>query len=80
MTEKQTLPKVKEKNIPRKIAYFSMEIVAGDTIKSFADLKVPAVAVTLLYKKGLFYQKLDNEGIMKGARKNCPLNGILRSI
>ncbi|ODS34904.1 alpha-glucan phosphorylase [Candidatus Altiarchaeales archaeon WOR_SM1_SCG] len=77
MTEKQTLPKVKEKNIPRKIAYFSMEIaanfsiptysgglgiLAGDTIKSFADLKVPAVAVTLLYKKGLFYQKLDNEG------------------
>lgn len=61
----------------RKIAYFSMEIgidpkiptysgglgiLAGDTIKSFADLKVPSVAVSLLYKKGYFYQILDDEG------------------
>ena len=52
--------------IPR-IAYFSMEIgltaeipsysgglgiLAGDTIKSAADLKLPLVAVTLLSRKG----------------------------
>jgi glycogen phosphorylase len=61
----------------RKIAYFSMEIgidphiptysgglgiLAADTIKSCADLKVPMVAVTLLYIHGYFFQKLDAQG------------------
>jgi starch phosphorylase len=60
-----------------KIAYFSMEIgidehiptysgglgvLAGDTIKSCADLNVPLVGVTLLSEKGYFYQKLDKDG------------------
>ena len=60
-----------------KIAYFSMEIgvrsdmptysgglgvLAGDTIKSAADLKLPLVAVTLLTKKGYFRQELDIYG------------------
>jgi starch phosphorylase len=59
------------------IAYFSMEIgidggmptysgglgvLAGDTIRSAADLKVPMAAVTLLYRKGYFYQRLDPTG------------------
>lgn len=59
------------------IAYFSMEIgleagmptysgglgvLAGDTIRSAADLRVPMVAVTLLHRKGYFYQRLDAEG------------------
>jgi len=63
-------------NIPT-IAYFSMEIglepgmptysgglgvLAGDTIHSAADLKVPMVAITLLHRKGYFYQKLDRDG------------------
>lgn len=61
----------------RLIAYFSMEIalepniptysgglgaLAGDTIRSAADLKVPMVAVTLLHRKGYFHQILDSEG------------------
>jgi starch phosphorylase len=61
----------------RTIAYFSMEIgldpkmptysgglgiLAGDTIRSAADLKVPMIAVTLLYRKGYFYQRLDETG------------------
>ena len=61
----------------KRIAYFSMEIgidsriptysgglgiLAGDTLKSCADLKVPVIAVTLLYRKGYFYQKLDDAG------------------
>src|SRR4030066_714313 len=61
----------------RSIAYFSMEIaidsriptysgglgiLAGDTLRSCADLRVPVVAVTLLYEKGYFYQKLDDQG------------------
>ncbi len=59
------------------IAYFSMEIalepgmptysgglgvLAGDTIRSAADLKVPMVAVTLLHRHGYFRQKLDPSG------------------
>ncbi len=61
----------------RTIAYFSMEIgivsdmptysgglgvLAGDTVRAAADLKVPMVAVTLLHRKGYFYQRLDNSG------------------
>lgn len=61
----------------RRVAYFSMEIgldaamptysgglgiLAGDTIRAAADLKVPMVAVTLLYRKGYFYQRLDSQG------------------
>lgn len=60
-----------------KIAYFSMEIgiqndiptysgglgvLAGDTIRAAADLKLPMVAVTLLTKKGYFIQELDESG------------------
>lgn len=59
------------------IAYFSMEIaleaglptysgglgvLAGDTIRSAADLGVPMIAVTLLYRQGYFYQRLDAGG------------------
>lgn len=61
----------------QKIAYFSMEvgiandiytysgglgILAGDTLRSCADLKVPLVAVTLVSKKGFFRQELTSEG------------------
>ena len=64
-------------NEHRTIAYFSMEIgletgiptysgglgvLAGDTIRSAADLRVPMIAVTLLHRKGYFYQKLDENG------------------
>ncbi len=60
-----------------KIAYFSMEIgiqndiptysgglgvLAGDTIRSSADLKLPMVAVSLISKKGYFRQELDRKG------------------
>ncbi len=61
-----------------KIAYFSMEvglepsiptysgglgILAGDTLRSAADLRVPMVGVTLLHRKGYFNQKLDSSGV-----------------
>ncbi len=60
-----------------KIAYFSMEIglkkeiptysgglgvLAGDTIRSAADLRIPMVAVTLVSRKGYFRQDIDEEG------------------
>ena len=59
------------------VAYFSMEIcldqaiptysgglgvLAGDTLRSAADLGVPLVAVTLLHRKGYFEQHLDPSG------------------
>jgi len=61
----------------RSVAYFSMEVgiderictysgglgvLAGDTIRSAADLKVAMVAVTLLYHKGYFRQRLEADG------------------
>jgi len=59
------------------VGYFSMEIaldnaiptysgglgvLAGDTLRSAADLAVPAVAVTLLHRKGYFQQHIDKDG------------------
>lgn len=37
-------------------------ILAGDMVRSASDLKIPMVAVSLLYRKGYFYQKLDSSG------------------
>jgi len=60
------------------VAYFSMEIaintgmptysgglgvLAGDTLRSAADLGVPLVAFTLLHRKGYFQQHLDSKGV-----------------
>jgi len=70
----------KAMNEKRTVAYFSMEVgvepamptysgglgvLAGDTIRSAADLKVPMVAVTLLNRKGYFHQRLDARGWQK---------------
>jgi starch phosphorylase len=60
-----------------KVAYFSMEIginpemstysgglgvLAGDVIRSSADLRIPLVALTLVSKKGYLKQKLTPDG------------------
>src|SRR5947208_2668832 len=37
-------------------------ILAGDMIRAAADRAVPMVAVTLLHRKGYFYQTLDSGG------------------
>jgi glycogen phosphorylase len=67
----------KSQTIERTVAYFSMEIglessvptysgglgiLAGDTIRAAADLKVSMVAVSLLHRKGYFYQRIDPSG------------------
>jgi starch phosphorylase len=64
-------------HLERRIAYFSMEIavdpslptyagglgvLAGDLLRSAADLGVPIVGVTLLCRRGYFRQKLDGAG------------------
>lgn len=66
-----------EARASRRIAYFSMEIaldagmptysgglgvLAGDILRSCADLRVPVVAVTLVHRKGYFRQLLDDHG------------------
>ncbi len=63
-------------NLP-KVAYFSMEmaldpdiptysgglgVLAGDTLRSAADLAVPVTGVTLLHRKGYFRQRFDANG------------------
>ncbi len=60
------------------IAYFVMElgledsmptysgglgILAGDTLYSYADMDIPAVCITLLYKKGYTLQKITSQGM-----------------
>ncbi len=37
-------------------------VLAGDTIRSAADMSVPMVAVTLLHRHGYFFQRLDATG------------------
>lgn len=62
------------------IAYFSIEIaledhvptysggmgvLIGDTVRAAADLHVPSIAVSLLYRKGCFRQFLDSGGTQR---------------
>ena len=37
-------------------------MLAGDTLRSAADLNVPMVGVTLLHRKGYCYQRIDPTG------------------
>ncbi|HUV70013.1 MAG TPA: alpha-glucan family phosphorylase [Terracidiphilus sp.] len=60
------------------VAYFSMEVaihpsmptysgglgvLAGDTLRSAADIGIPLIAFTLLHRKGYFQQHLDRTGM-----------------
>jgi starch phosphorylase len=36
-------------------------VLAGDTLKSFADCKIPVIAVSLLYRQGYFSQIVDSK-------------------
>src|SRR5258708_33835690 len=64
-------------SVRRLVAYFSMEIalenampsysgglgvLAGDTLRAPADLRLLMVAVSLLYRKGYFTQRLAEDG------------------
>ncbi|MEO0482835.1 MAG: alpha-glucan family phosphorylase [Planctomycetota bacterium] len=69
-------------NPDRVIAYFTMEIglgdalptycgglgiLAGDTVRAAADLRLPMVGVCLCYRKGFFEQSFDRTGRQKEA-------------
>ena len=79
----------------RSIAYFSMEIaldtamptyagglgvLAGDTIRSAADLSVPMVAVTLLHRKGYLSQQLDASGWQREAPAEWKVEQLLEAL
>jgi starch phosphorylase len=74
------------------VAYFSMEIaleegmptysgglgvLAGDTIRSAADLKVPMVGISLLHRKGYFHQRLDASGWQREEPVEWPVNDFV---
>jgi glycogen phosphorylase len=74
------------------VAYFSMEIaiapdmptysgglgvLAGDTMRSAADLGLGLCAVTLLHRKGYFQQHLDARGLQSAEDQPWPLEKIL---
>jgi starch phosphorylase len=78
-----------------KIAYFSMEIglhpamptysgglgiLAGDIIRSAADLSIPMVAVTLIHRKGYFYQRLDASGWQREEPMEWAVNDFLEEM
>ena len=69
--------RLSEDKSKREIAYFTMEValdddlpsysgglgvLAGDTLRSAADLGIPMVGVTLLQQHGYFHQGLDEHG------------------
>ncbi|MDH5667489.1 MAG: alpha-glucan family phosphorylase [Nitrospira sp.] len=77
------------------VAYFSMEIgldpsmptyagglgvLAGDTIRSAADLDIPMVAVTLLHRRGYFYQRLDERGVQHEEPVAWPINDFCNRV
>lgn len=77
------------------IAYFSMEIcldqalptysgglgvLAGDTLRSAADLKLPVVGVTLLHRKGYFRQHIDGSGNQTEAPVEWKPEELLREV
>lgn len=72
------VPEISEFTKEPKIAYFSMEIgihndihtysgglgvLAGDTLRSAADLKLPMIALTLICKSGYFEQTISPDGM-----------------
>jgi starch phosphorylase len=79
----------------RTIAYFTMDIaieseiptysgglgiLAGDMIRSAADLRVPMVALTLLHRKGYFEQRLDFQGNQSESPSHWSPEGRLESL
>jgi len=71
------------------IAYFSMEIaldaamptysgglgvLAGDTLRSAADLGVRMVAISLLHRRGYFFQRLDAAGTQHEEAVEWPID------
>jgi glycogen phosphorylase len=78
-----------------RIAYFSMEIalhpamptysgglgmLAGDMLRAAADRELPMVAVTLLHRRGYFYQTLDDSGWQTEASVEWVVEDFVREL
>ncbi len=78
-----------------RIAYFSMEIgfrsdiptysgglgiLAGDTLKSMADIGIDMVGITLLSEHGYFTQHLDEHGYQQETPTNWPVKDMLTKL
>ena len=87
---KITEPQINFKDIH--VAYFSMEIgidpklptysgglgvLAGDTLRSGADLELPVMGITLLYRKGYFKQIINEHGDQIEEEVNWNVNSLL---
>ncbi len=79
----------------RSIAYFSMEIalesnmptysgglgvLAGDTVRAAADMKIPMVAVSLIHRKGYLHQSFDKTGWQIEEPETWPIEDYLEEI
>jgi len=77
------------------IAYFTLEIgleeamptyagglgiLAGDTARAAADLELPMLVVTLLYRQGYFRQRLDATGTQLEEPAPWPVADLLREL
>lgn len=86
------LEKVENLEGRAKIAYFSMEIgieekiptysgglgiLAGDTLKSCADLGLEVIGVTLLSENGYFHQEIDQQGNQIEFPMHFPVSEVL---
>jgi starch phosphorylase len=84
-----------ETDTARRIAYFSMEVaadprmptysgglgvLAGDTLRAAADLRVPLVAVSLLPANGYFDQRLDEWGNQQEGPVTWDPSGVARKL
>lgn len=82
-----------ERPAPQTIAYFSMEValesplptysgglgvLAGDMLRSAADMRLSMVGVTLLHRKGYFLQRLDDEGRQSEEPAAWPVDQFLQ--
>ena len=77
------------------IAYFTMEIgleeamrtyagglgvLAGDTARAAADLEIPMIVVTLLYRQGYFRQRIDTVGTQIEEPAAWPVAELLQKV
>src|SRR6478672_10522216 len=77
------------------VAYFSMEVpledsiptysgglgvLAGNTLRSAADVALPMVAVSLVHRKGYFRQRLDERGNQTEEQLEWPVSETLAEL
>src|SRR5512144_1545427 len=77
------------------VAYFSMEValeshiptysgglgvLAGDTLRAAADMNLAMIGITLLHRKGYFFQHLDDSGGQHEEPVEWPIDDFLEPL